>query len=293
MTMAQPKNRHNDPGDPTGKIVSLRGNRVLRKPCRECGTEFDVDLGPASIPDSPIDMLVMSMARQLVCDACAARFVSREQASRRREEAERLIQRKDVLPGFGKHTLDRSMAALEMYNRPAWAEGRDWISSGMGRSVIIHGDGDSGKTHLARTLVIEAWRKGKSILEVTGWGLFDGSMLYRSEEIAGKVTRMRRVSVLYIQGIDRGEPKGKHLGLLLEIMEERHARGLVTIMESQLEPVNIAEKWTTNTGDPGIGGDIFSRLHPVVKLSMQRPRENGEEVGMRKLEGTLRQQVRG
>lgn len=266
------------------RLVAMRRNRIMHCNCNNCGMQFEIDMGPAMTTPSAMDSLVESLARNVACDACAAEFVSREEAARRKEDADRLVQRGDVLPAFGRHVLDCSDPTMEMANRPAWATGREWLQSGMRRSLFIHGEGDSGKTHLARTLVIEAWRHGKTILEVRGWDLFNGSLLYHSEEVAAKTGRMRRASVLYVQGIDRGEPKSKHLGLLLEIMEERHARNLVTIMESQLEPIRVAQKWESLTGDPSIGGDIFSRLHPVVKLEMKRPRVDGQEVGMRQLE---------
>lgn len=263
-----------------------RGHRIHCKPCRHCGATVEIDLGPVVIATTgPYNGFADSIALAMVCcDACVAQYVSAEKARAMKEEAERLIQRRDVLPGFGRHALSQSDPTLEMMNRPAWQAGRDWIQGGMKHSMIVCGDGDSGKTHLCRTMVIEAWRSGRTILEVTGWDLFNGSMLYHSEDIVAKTQRMRRASVLYIQGIDRGEPKGKHLGLLLEIMEERHTRRLPTIMESQLAPAVIAERWKELTGDPSIGGDIFSRLHPVVKSVMQRPRENGGEIGMRQLE---------
>lgn len=285
--MAQPVEKQPAHGEIS---VDLRGHRVMRRPCQHCDQPVIVDLGPVVINigggmDSLLDSLLESLAAQIVCcDQCAAAYTARERTAQLHQQAQQMIQRRDVLPGFGRHLLERSDPALEMANRPAWIAAREWIASGITKSVLVYGAGDSGKTHLCRTMAMEAWRAGRTILEVTGWDLFNGSLLYPSEDVVAKTTRMRRAAVLYVQGIDRGEPKGKHLGLLLEIMEERHARRLITIMESQLAPVQVAQRWQQLTGDPGIGGDIFSRLHPVVKLEMQRPRNEGREVGMRQLE---------
>lgn len=271
------------------RINIIDGRKIADRPCRHCGNSVRVDLGPVAITISSGSMdstaaLEAIAARIVCCDACAAAYTARVHAEQLRSEAQKMIQRRDVLAGFGRHLLEHSDPTLEMVNRPAWSAARDWISNGMRESMIAFGQGDSGKTHLCRTMVIEAWRAGRTVLEVSGWDLFNGSMLYHSDDVVAKTGRMRRAGVLYIQGIDRGEPKPKHLGLLLEIMEERHSRRLATIMEGQLSPAQVAQRWQQLTGDPGIGGDIFSRLHPVVKLEMQRPRNDGQEIGMRQLE---------
>ncbi len=277
--MGLPRSQHRD-REPQVKL--LNGRRVLVKQCHGCKDLMELDLGPESRLLDENDAILTAMANTIVCDECAKKYESRKTMESRREAANRMRERKYVLPGFGKHVIGRSRRDLEFRNANAWTEARRWLET-MDRSVFLTGDPDSGKTWLARTLVVEAWLKERTIFEVEAFELFSGELLFHSEATEDRLKRMRRVSVLYIQGLDRGQPKMKHLDQLLSVMDERYERGLVTIVESKLDGAGLSAHWTETAEDASMAGGILSRLHPVVKINMSMPKIDGTKIGMRQL----------
>jgi DNA replication protein DnaC len=151
------------------------------------------------------------------------------------------------------------------WTTPSWSVGCSRRPPSRSNLLIV-GPTGVGKSWIACALAHKACRDDRSVLYQRRPRLFDALALARGDGRHEKLLKsLARVELLILDDWGLAPMTAERRRDLLEIMEDRHARGS-TIVTSQL-PV---EHWHDSIGDPTIADAILDRLvHNAHRLTLK------------------------
>lgn len=192
---------------------------------------------------------------KLYCDPCAEILWKQYQQSRARErklEWQRMAVNIDLIQ---TETLLYSQVDGCEINARHFSEVRESKDN-----VFIFGSVGTGKTYLAKVMLAEAWKSGRTIGEVSGYRIERQAARYADDPLW---SQYRRVGLFLIDDLDKMAFTPAACGALWELLDVRKEKRLRTVITSNEDAGTIAKM-----ADSKALRSALDRLKPVLKIEL-------------------------
>lgn len=225
------------------------------EPCPRCGRVFE------------------AFAGKRWCDDCIPVLEAEREAARLRDEAVTLTYTGLLAHGTSDISFETSKTPHEA-NMGAWEAAQRWEAD---QNLYFWGPPGTGKSHLARCVLMRALGAGRSVGEITASRFCIAAVSYEGR---GVLPRLSAPEVVLLDDLDKGLWSPRTLVALWELLDRRAMGRRRTLITANLAPPAMLEVWRNAAPENvSIAQGISDRLLPMGVWNLTGPSMRGREAG--------------